>query len=296
MEETMKIKKKIAIVGATGMLGVPVTKELVKTGFAVTALVRNKAKAEKVLPESIDIVAVDLQDSANLADGLKGMDGIYLNLSVAATEKETDFHAEKEGLANVIAAAKNNKVKRIAYISSIISRDYTDINWWVFDMKREAISTLKASGLDYTIFYPSSFMENLNNTFIQGEKVNIVGKPLFKNWWIAGEDYGIQVAKSFEILKANENREYTVQGPEPLMMEEAVDIFIKHYKRQALKVGKAPLALLKFLGLFNPQLKYASRILEVINNCEETFEAQSTWNDLGKPQITVLKYTEGLNA
>jgi len=296
MENIMETNKNIAVIGATGMLGLPVVKELVNAGFIITALVRDKAKAKKVLPKDVNIKVVNLQDKTALTDSLKGIDGIYLNLSVRPTEKKDDFHPEKEGLANVIEASRKNKVRRIGYISSIISRDYSDIDWWVFDLKREAIDMIKQSGIDYTIFYPSSFMENLNNTFIQGNKVNIVGKSLYKNWWIAGEDYGRQVSKSFGILKDGENREYTIQGAEALMTDEAVEIFVKHYKKQTLKIGKAPLGLLKFIGLFNPQLKYVSKILEVINNCEEKFEAQRTWDELGKPKISVLKYTEQLNS
>jgi len=287
--------KNIAIIGATGMLGAPVAKELVNAGFKVTALVRDKVKAKKVLPDSISLVVTDLQDRIVLANSLKGHDFFYLNLSVQPTEKESDFHPEKGGLTNVIDAAKKTNIKRIGYLSSIISRDYTAIDWWVFDLKRKAINTIKQSGISYTIFYPSSFMENLNNTFIQDNKVNIVGKPLYKNWWIAGEDYGRQVAQSFKILNDRENREYTVQGTEALMIEEAVEIFIRHYKKQSLKVGKAPLWLLKFIGLFRPQLSYVSKILEVINNYEERFEAQSTWDELGKPKLTIEEYTIQLN-
>ena len=287
--------KNVAIVGATGMLGVPTAKQLVNAGFNLTALVRDKAKAEKLLPESVHIKVVNLEDKDALADSLNGIDGVYLNLSVKPTEKKNDFHPEQEGLANVIEASKKNNIKRIGYMSSIISRDYTDIDWWVFDLKRKAIETIKQSGINYTIFYPSSFMENLNNTFIQGNKINIVGKPLYKNWWIAGTDFGKQVAKSFEILNEGENREYTIQGTESFMMNEAVDIFIKNYKKQNLKAGKAPLGLLKFIGLFNPQLKYVAKILEVINNCEEKFESKNTWNELGKPQITIENYANGLN-
>ena len=290
----MESKKNIAIIGGTGMLGLPVAEELITAGFNVTALVRNKAKAERLLPKSVNIIVVELHDKTGLTNALKGMDDVYLNLSVSPAEKKSDFHPEKEGLANVIAAVKKNKIKRIGYLSSIISRDYNDIDWWVFDIKREAISTIKKSGVSYSIFYPSTFMESLNNTFIQGNKINIVGKPLYKNWWISGEDYGRQVARSFEILKEGENREYTIQGTEALMMDEAVEIFVKHYKKQSLKIGKAPLGLLKFIGIFNPQLKYVSNILEVINNCNEKFDAQKTWEELGKPRLTVLEYTKGL--
>ena len=290
----MENKKNIAIIGGTGMLGLPVVKELINAGFNVTALVRNKAKAERLLPKAVNIIVVELHDKIGLNSALKGVDDVYLNLSVSPTEKKNGFHPEKEGLANVINAVKKNKIKRIGYLSSIISRDYKGIDWWVFDIKQEAINTIKKSGVSYSIFYPSSFMENLNNTFIRGNKINIVGKPLYKNWWISGEDYGRQVARSFEILKEGENREYTIQGTEALMMDEAVEIFVKHYKKQSLKIGKAPLGLLKFIGIFNPQLKYVSNILEVINNCNEKFDAQKTWEELGKPRLTVLEYTKGL--
>ena len=291
----MENKKNIAIIGGTGMLGLPVAKELLNAGYNVTALVRDKAKAERLLPKAVNIIVVELHDKTGLNKALKGVDYVYLNLSVSPTEKKSDFHAEKEGLANVINAANKNEIKRIGYLSSIISRDYKNIDWWVFDIKQEAIKTLKKSGISYTIFYPSSFMENLNNTFIQGNKINIVGKPLYKNWWIAGEDYGRQVARSFEILNEGKNREYTIQGTEDLMMDEAVEIFVTHYKKQSIKIGKAPLGLLKFIGIFNPQLKYVSKILEVINNCNEKFDAQKTWDELGKPQITIEDYTIGLN-
>ena len=291
----MENKKNIAIIGGTGMLGLPVVKELINAGFNVTALVRNKAKAERLLPKAVNIIVVELHDKIGLNSALKGVDDVYLNLSVSPTEKKNGFHPEKEGLANVINAVKKNKIKRIGYLSSIISRDYKGIDWWVFDIKQEAINTIKKSGVSYSIFYPSSFMENLNNTFIRGNKINIVGKPLYKNWWISGEDYGRQVARSFEILKEGEHREYTIQGTEALMMDEAVGIFVKHYKKQSLKIGKAPLWLLKFIGIFNPQLKYVSNILDVINNCNEKFGAQKTWDELGIPKLTVLEYTKKLN-
>ena len=45
--------KKIAVIGATGMLGIPVVAELVEDGFEVTALVRNPERARRVLPAQV---------------------------------------------------------------------------------------------------------------------------------------------------------------------------------------------------------------------------------------------------
>ena len=40
--------KKITVIGATGMIGIPVTNELINAGFEVTALVRNVEKAKQI--------------------------------------------------------------------------------------------------------------------------------------------------------------------------------------------------------------------------------------------------------
>ena len=287
--------RKITIIGATGMLGLPVTKELIKAGYEIIALVRDKNKAQKCLPNGITFVEGDLKDKSSVLKALKGAEGLYLNLSVKPTEKKTDFHSETEGLDNILTAAKQMGIKRISYLAAItlISKDYYKNDWWVMDIKRKAIEKIKNSGITYTIFYPTNFMENLKHNLIQGNKINIVGKPLYKNWWIAGEDYGRQVAKSFQILQ-DENKEYVVQGPEGLMMEEMVDIFIRNYKKQLLSKGKTPMALLKFIGLFSPKLNFVAHIIDTINNYEEKFESHQTWEELGKPTITIEQYAKQL--
>ena len=42
------MNNRITVFGATGMIGQPVTKALIKAGFQVTALVRNVEKAKAV--------------------------------------------------------------------------------------------------------------------------------------------------------------------------------------------------------------------------------------------------------
>jgi uncharacterized protein YbjT (DUF2867 family) len=44
------MQKKITVIGATDLIGVPVTKALLKAGFEVTAMVRNPDKAQRILP------------------------------------------------------------------------------------------------------------------------------------------------------------------------------------------------------------------------------------------------------
>ena len=95
----------IAVIGATGMLGRPVAHELIRAGYAVRIIARDRAKAEQQFPGS-EVVTGDLRDSASLISALRDTDAVYLNLSVRQEEKQPDFHAEGEGLTNLLEAAR----------------------------------------------------------------------------------------------------------------------------------------------------------------------------------------------
>ena len=57
---------------------------------------------------------------------------------------------------------------------------------------------------------------------------------------------------------------------------------------------KAPLAPIKIFGMFNPRMSYVSHICEAMNKYPEKFESKKTWDDLGKPSITLADYAASL--
>ncbi len=89
--------KKITVIGATGMIGIPLTKELVKAGFEVTALVRNVEKAKQIFPSGVRFVKGDLENKNAIAEGLKNTDGLYINISTTDKDKENQFNPEMSG-------------------------------------------------------------------------------------------------------------------------------------------------------------------------------------------------------
>ena len=276
------------------MLGKPVTKELVKTGFDVKILTRNIPKMQELFP-SIKNVGGDVFDRKSLANAMEGREIVYVNLSIQQDSKKTDPQQEKEGVDNIIAAARETGIKRIAYLSSLI-KNYNGMkgfSWWAFDIKESAINKIKNSGIPFTIFYPSTFMETFPFQMIRGNKIMMIGQSVAPMWFIAAEDYARQVAKSFQ-LDDSENKEYAVQGPEPFTFDEAARIIIKNHSKSNLKVMKAPMAILKFLGLFNPRLNYGTNICDALNKYPEKFESEKTWQELGKPSITLADYAKSL--
>ncbi len=285
--------QKILFIGASGMLGQPVAKELINGGFDVTLLARDPGKMEKLFP-GVKIIQGDLFDRASLKKAFTGQHIVYLNLSATQNSKEKNLQPEREGITNVIAIARETGIHRIAYLSSLV-KNYQGMNgfhWWLFDIKQKAVESIRSSGISYSIFYPSSFMETLDKLMLRGKKLMLVKGSVAKIWFVAASDYGKQVANALRIA-GNSNHEYTIQGETGYDWNEAAHVFIDNYKPGA-KIAAAPLGLLKFLGLFSQKINYGARIFEAMNNYPEKFESQKTWKDLGAPKITLEEYVKSL--
>ena len=256
--------RRIAVLGSTGTLARPVVAELVAAGFEVSTPARREA---------------NVFDVDSLRRALTDQDAVYLNLSIGRNERRDDPHAETDGVRNVIAVARETGVKRLAMISSLLM-NYQGMNgfyWWPFDVKHEAVRLLKTSGIPSTIFYPSSFMENFPS-MIDGDRIVLAGKSLHPMWFIAGRDYGRQVARSFQ-MSGSETREYVAQGPEPFRYDEAARVFAANYPQARLRVDVLPVT-------------EPGGIIEALDNYPETFQAEKTWAELGRPEITLAQFAK----
>jgi len=288
----MSLIKRVAVIGATGMLGMPVAIALMDAGFAVTALVRDPVRARAALPEAIAVVQADVRDEESLRRGLSGQDALYLSLSVAPEERPSGFHTEQQGLRHILDAAKDAGIKRIAYLSALVHDANSD--WWVLDIWKQALARIKASGIPYTIFYPTNFMETLAERHCVGRFMVTFGHARHGNYWIAAHDYGRQVARSLS-REASANREYCVQGPQAFTYEEAANIYANAQSVPPIRV-RVPLAVVRALGLFSPSADYNAQIMSAVLNYPETFRAADTWAELGEPRTTLEDFARQRSA
>jgi nucleoside-diphosphate-sugar epimerase len=276
--------KKIAFIGATGFLGKPVAQALIAAGFDLTILSRNIAQAQNDFPTARHIKG-SMESEADLEQLLAGQDAVYLSLSVKQEEAPTDFHTEEQGIDLLLKVSRKLGLKRVAYLSSLV-KNYQNMNgfdWWAFKIKNEAVEKIKSSGIPYSIFYPSTFFENLNTkNYRQGNFFLMVGDSEAKMWWISSKDYAAQVVKSFEIL-TTESREYVNQGHDGLTTDEAMKVFNANNPAGKLRIVKVPIFIFKFLGKFNQKANYGFHICEALNKYPEEFAAQATWQELGEP-------------
>lgn len=157
----------IAVVGATGKLAIPVVEAMVKEGYAVRALVRDEAKAKKVLPVSVEVVLADLRRPETVARALQGQDAVYINLSTLTERLDLPFYEEREGVSVVAEAAKENGLQHIYKIGA--ANDHPDrarpgTSLTTPESIRAAGNRyIEEGGIPYTIFDPTMFMENIEH-------------------------------------------------------------------------------------------------------------------------------------
>jgi len=163
--------------------------------------------------------------------------------------------------------------------------------WWIFRLKQAAVAAVKSCGVPSTIFRPSNFMDNFAaGNYRDGNRLLLAGKGRHPMWFIAAADYGRQVARALETDEGNQD--YVVQGPEPWTADEAAEVFRTHYPHRKLSIARAPLGLLRFLGRFSRKMNYGAKIVEALNEYPERFEAEKTWERLGRPEITLAEFAK----
>lgn len=212
---------KILIVGGTGMLGRPVVRRLYNDGYKIRLMTHNPDRAKKFFGDEIEKVVADVTDINTLGRAIEGCDTVYINLN-AKMNLAKYKSIEIEGTQNIVKAAVDLGVKRIAMISSLCANDL-DAKYKFIEAKLEAERALVKSGIPYTIFRCSWFYESLP-LFIQGKKAVLLGNQMSPVSWLAVSDYAGMVSKAFE-LDSTTGKIYMVIGREKMSIGDALARF-----------------------------------------------------------------------
>ena len=140
----------IAITGATGFVGQAVLDETMLRNQPVNALVRRVSDHKHA---RVEWVVGDLANEQALSHLTAGTNAVIHIAGLTNTPDPANFEAANvAGTANVIAAAKQNGVKRFVFVSSLSARK-PELSAYGAS-KAEAEELVQASGLDWTIVRP----------------------------------------------------------------------------------------------------------------------------------------------
>ncbi len=288
--------KKLTIIGATGSLGLPITKKLANKGIQIKAIVRDPEKAKEQLPGNVEVVYGDVSDKESLKSALVGSKTIYLNLNTTNWDESAPFQPEREGIINVIDVSKELGVN---HIMQIVGIDLSNPEFSTKGMeyktnriRKPAIEHLKNSGINYTYFHCSVFLDSFP-TFIQGEDFGIIGNHQYPVYFTNTSDLAENISNAIGNEKAF-NQAFTVQGIEGLSFPEAAKRFVSVYNPK-IKVSKYPMEMIKQLGLPSKEYEdFMEHMLTYVEQLKEEQVSEYTWKILGKPQLTIEEFTNSL--
>ena len=213
------------------MLGEPVARRLRADGYQVRIFTRNDEKARAQFGAEYEVAAGDIEDQSALLAALQGCQAVHVSL-----DGGLDVDLERRGAENVARVAAR---KGIHHITLLSGTSVTAENCWYAGTKAkfEAEAAVRASGVPYTIFQATFFMETLPR-FVRGTRASILGSQPHPWHWVAANDYARMVSKACGTPGAA-NKTLRVFGPQRWTMREALQTYCSIARLDA-KIGVIP--------------------------------------------------------
>ncbi|MGZ5916469.1 MAG: hopanoid-associated sugar epimerase [Methyloceanibacter sp.] len=110
------------VTGASGFVGSAVVRALVRSGYAVRALVRGSSPRVNLDGVDLEIIEGDMQDAETVTAAVKGARYVFhiaADYRLWASDADEITRANVDGTRAVMAAAQASGVERIVYTSSV---------------------------------------------------------------------------------------------------------------------------------------------------------------------------------
>ena len=116
------------VTGATGFVGSHVARALAEQGADLRVLVRANSNLKNIQDIKADLVIGDLRDPASLEKGIAGCDVVFhvaADYRLWVRDPGEMYRANVEGTRAILEAARNNRVRRAVYTSSVATMGFT---------------------------------------------------------------------------------------------------------------------------------------------------------------------------
>lgn len=197
---------KIALIGATGMIGSRIAAEAVRRGHEVTALARNPEKVPAGLA-NLKAAQVDLLDAASLAEAVRGHDVVASAYAPPRDDAATLAKATQVLVEGVRAAGLKRLVivggagsLEVAPGKQLVDTDgFPEAYKAVALAHRDAFNYLRTlTDLDWTFFSPAAMIAPGERTGVFRTGANTLIVDAEGNSRISAEDYAVAFVDELE--------------------------------------------------------------------------------------------------
>lgn len=171
--------EKILITGATGALGLELTKAIYCAGYPIRAMMHDKENLHKVKPYTNDIFIADARKPHQLKNLCKGISVLISTVgkSISLFKKDPGTYDDIDygGNKNILLEAEKSGVERVIFISILGSGPENKLKLSQVHFRVEEIIAKKFK--NFTVFKPAGFYSGLNDLIILGKRgvIPIIG-------------------------------------------------------------------------------------------------------------------------
>ena len=217
------------VIGASGLLGSAICRELAGRGDEVRALMRatsDPIETSKLKERGINLVNGDMKRRATLEAACQGVKTVISTATCTRSRQPDDSiqSVDLQGQLDLVQAARKAGVRQFVFISF----PEVPVQFPLQDAKRAVEQALIGSGMTYTILQPTFFMEfwfspALGFDAVAG-KAQIFGTGERPISWISYQDVAKFAAASVKAPAAR-NAVIKLGGPEALTPLQVVEVF-----------------------------------------------------------------------
>lgn len=159
---------KAAVIGATGETGRRIVEQLVAREIPVRAMVRNRDRAQAILPAAAELVVADVLQPETLTEAIADCTVVLCATGAAPSLNPLGpYQVDYVGNKHLVDAAIQAGIQHMVLVSSLCtSKLFHPLNlfWLILVWKRQAEQYLQNSGLTYTIVRPGG-LKNTEDQF-----------------------------------------------------------------------------------------------------------------------------------
>ena len=280
----------ILVIGATGTVGGPVAQQLLASGYHVRLLVRDVERARTQLGADFEYLTGRVENSEAVQHALAGCSGVHISLQAGSNPQEIE-RVEYQGAMHVVELAKRSPGMHLSYVSGMFVGGQVGHGVLADQAKVRVEQAIQDSGIPFTIFRPTYFMDNLPK-HIQGKRAMVLGKQPHPLHLVAASDFGHMVSRAFQEPLA-QNRIFSVQGPEALTLVEALRLYCSLLEPEK-RVTTIPLWAMSLLDtlFLGKQMRRTVQTMQVLQRYGEIGDPTDANRLLGAPTTTLRAWCE----
>jgi uncharacterized protein YbjT (DUF2867 family) len=278
----------ILVIGATGTVGGPVAQQLLADGYQMRVLVRDPDRARRQLGPDFAYVQGRVEDDASLKQALENCSGVHISLQAGSNPEDIE-RVEYRGTVRIAELAAQHGVAHLSFMSGSFVGVDMGPGFLADQAKERAELAIQRSGIPYTIFRPTYFMDNLPK-HVQGKRAVILGRQPHQLRLVAARDFGHMVSRAFQTPEAA-NKVFFVQGPQALTLEEALRIYCELLAPK-VRVTTIPLWTMSLLDtlFLKGKMRRTVQIMKGLQRAGEIGDPSEANAILGAPTTTVRQW------